>query len=82
MAAITLGFGWEPATGRVGDRIIYDRDRHITCFGPNGSGKGVGLEMPNLLRLGDGGSGGEPLSIISIDSKGENRAVTGRWRKK
>ena len=80
MAAISLGLEWNPQTGRSGRQVAYDLNRHIICFGPTRSGKGVCLEIPNLLRL--GGRGDEPLSIISIDPKGQNAAVTARWRRK
>jgi type IV secretion system protein VirD4 len=77
MSEISLGLKWYPKKRRFGkvyrDRIIYDKNRHVLCFGPTGSGKGVGLEIGNLLRL-------KGLSIISIDPKGQNEAVTARWR--
>jgi type IV secretion system protein VirD4 len=81
MAGISLGLAWNPKTGRTGRPVVYAQNRHLTLFGPTRSGKGVSLEIPNLLRLGDGGAGGEPVSIISIDPKGQNAAVTARWRR-
>lgn len=79
--SISLGLEWNIwKKGRKGKRVTYDGERHLTLFGPNGSGKGACLEIPNLLRLGDGGKGGAPLSIINIDPKGQNAAVTKRWR--
>src|SRR4051794_26889337 len=78
---IPLGLEWTMRSGRTHRRIFYPSNRHLICFGPTGSGKGVSLEIPALLRLGDGHAGGEPLSIISIDPKGQNAAVAGRWRK-
>jgi type IV secretion system protein VirD4 len=75
MAAITLGLGWLMKLGRTRRRVWYKLNRHVICFGPTRSGKGVTLEIPNLLRL-------KGLSIISIDPKGQNAAVTGRWRRK
>jgi type IV secretion system protein VirD4 len=80
MAAISLGLDWNPQTGAMRRRVAYALNRHIICFGPTRSGKGVCLEIPNLLRLGSGGRDNEPLSIISIDPKGQNAAVTARWR--
>ncbi len=47
-------------------------DGHILTVAPTRSGKGVGLVVPNLLHY--------PGSIIVIDPKGENYAVTHRWR--
>lgn len=74
MASISLGLAWEPNTGRTAGPVSYAENRHITLFGPTRSGKGVTLEIPNLLRL-------TGLSIISIDPKGQNAAVTARWRR-
>src|ERR1700733_13786472 len=82
MAAISLGLAWDPKAGTTGKRVIYDQNRHLICFGPTRSGKGVPLEIPNLLRMGNRREGGEPISIISIDPKGQNAAVTARYRKK
>jgi type IV secretion system protein VirD4 len=84
MAAITLGREWVMKLGRKGRRILYKLNRHGMCFGPTRSGKGVCLEIPNLLRI--GARRGwfrrrERMSIISIDPKGQNAAVTARWRK-
>lgn len=81
MAAITLGLEWVMRTGRTRRRVWYKLNRHVICFGPTRSGKGVTLEIPNLLRLGHKKHGGA-LSIISIDPKGQNAAVTARWRRK
>ena len=47
-------------------------DGHILTVAPTRSGKGVGLVVPNLLHY--------PGSVIVIDPKGENYAVTHRWR--
>jgi type IV secretion system protein VirD4 len=74
MPSIRLGRQWQPKSGRAERPVSYDLDRHVTLFGPTGSGKGVALEIPNLLTL----SG---LSIISIDPKGQNAAVCARWRR-
>src|SRR5271169_6825379 len=82
MAAISLGLDWNPQTGAMRRRVAYAQNRHLICFGPTRSGKGVCLEIPNLLRLGAGGRDNEPLSIISIDPKGQNAAVTARWRRR
>ena len=48
-------------------------DGHVLTVAPTRSGKGVGLVVPNLLHY--------PGSVIVIDPKGENFAVTHRWRK-
>ena len=44
----------------------------MLVYAPMGSGKGVGIVVPNLLDY--------PGSIVCTDPKGENLAVTGRWR--
>ena len=73
--SFSLGVKWNLWTNRKSRRAVnYIQNRHITIFGPTRSGKGVCLEIVWLLRL-------MGLSIISIDPKGQNRAVTGRWRK-
>lgn len=79
MPEISLGLEWFPKGrlfgGRTGKRVAYNKNRHIICFGPTRSGKGVCLEINSLLRL-------KGLSIISIDPKGQNAAVTARWRRR
>ncbi len=93
MAAISLGLEWYPKARllgcRKGRRVIYTMNRHVICFGPTRSGKGVALEIVNLLRLGARRGWwwrffrhGDRISIISIDPKGQNAAVTSRWRKR
>ncbi len=74
MPPISLGLAWNPQTGETHGPVVYDKNRHVTVFGPTRSGKGVSLEIPNLLRL-------KGVSIISIDPKGQNAAVTARWRR-
>jgi type IV secretion system protein VirD4 len=57
-----------------GSELTYDGERHVLLFGPNGSGKGTRLLVPNLLRL-------EGRSIIVVDPKGELTAITSEWRR-
>ena len=45
---------------------------HLMCFAPSGSGKGVGLVIPNLLHW--------PDSAIVHDVKGENFRLTSGYR--
>ena len=45
---------------------------HLMCFAPSGSGKGVGLVIPNLLHWSD--------SAIVHDVKGENFRLTSGYR--
>lgn len=47
-------------------------DGHVLTVAPTRSGKGVGLVIPNLLHY--------PGSVIVVDPKGENYAVTHRYR--
>lgn len=61
------GKGWDFA------EIRYSGGGHILTFAPTGSGKGVSAVVPNLLDY-DG-------SVICIDPKGENAAITARYRR-
>jgi type IV secretory pathway TraG/TraD family ATPase VirD4 len=70
-----LGREWNPETGRTGDAVYFDLGSHMTLQGPTACGKGVTLEIPNLLV-----DGLREVNIVSIDNTGQNRAVTGRWR--
>ncbi|MEM8627855.1 MAG: type IV secretory system conjugative DNA transfer family protein [Pseudomonadota bacterium] len=57
----------------AGELIRYgDNEGHVLCFAPSGSGKGVGLVVPNLLTY--------PGSVIVTDVKGENVSITARAR--
>src|SRR4051794_37162677 len=82
--AISLGYEWNPDTGRLGSPVVYSENRHVIVWGPTRSGKGVSLEIPNLLMLGGDISttGKRGISILSIDPKAQNASVTQRWRKK
>ena len=53
-------------------QVRYAGEKHCITIGPNGSGKGTGLIMPNLSDL--------PRSILIIDPKGEAAAITARKR--
>jgi type IV secretion system protein VirD4 len=52
----------------------YGGERHVLVFGPNGSGKGMRLLVPNLLQCTD-------RSIFVIDPKGELAALTAPFRR-
>ena len=52
--------------------VRFNRDGFVLLFAPTRTGKGYSVVIPNLLTY--------PGSIIVIDIKGENRAVTGRAR--
>lgn len=70
---IILGRHYDDATQRVGGKIIYDGERHLLLFGPNGTGKGTRFLINNLLS-----SVGK--SICVVDPKGELAAVSARYR--
>lgn len=53
--------------------IQYEGDGHLVSFAPTGSGKGVSAIIPNLLHY--------PGPTIVIDPKGENFAITARYRR-
>jgi type IV secretion system protein VirD4 len=69
-----LGRFYDKETDRAGGEVHYNGERHLLIFGPNGSGKGTRLLLPNLLR------GFEDQSVIVIDPKGELAATTARQR--
>lgn len=55
--------------GRAGRSLLrYEAEGHILTVAPTGSGKGVGAVIPNLLDY--------PGSVVVVDLKGENHAVT------
>ncbi|MEZ6123020.1 MAG: type IV secretory system conjugative DNA transfer family protein [Planctomycetaceae bacterium] len=53
--------------------VIYADDSHLMTFAPTGSGKGRGVIIPTLLSY--------PGSVVVVDPKGENYAVTARRRR-
>jgi type IV secretion system protein VirD4 len=58
-------------------RTLYLRHNgpeHVAAFAPTRSGKGVGLIIPTLLSWLE--------SVVVLDIKGENYALTAGWRKK
>lgn len=73
--AIYLGRYWNAEKKRVEGKLQYGGERHIVVLGPNRSGKGARLLIPNLLQL-------TGKSIIVMDPKGQNAAVTAEWRRK
>lgn len=61
--------------GRLGLRWLrFSREGNVLTFAPSRSGKGAGGVIPNLLE--------HPGSVVAIDVKGENLAVTARERSK
>jgi len=60
--------------GKIREEVRYQEPIHAITIGPNGSGKGTRLIIPNLAEL--------PRSIFIIDPKAEALAITGRARAK
>jgi type IV secretion system protein VirD4 len=56
------------------DAVGYPGKLHLITIGPNGSGKGMGLIVPNLVD--------QRRSILMVDPKGEAAAITARARAK
>lgn len=54
--------------------VAYKGDSHLMTVAPTGSGKGRSVIIPNLLHY--------KGSVIVVDPKGENYAVTADWRRK
>ena len=67
--AAFLGGGW--LNGRM---IRLKKHVHLCTFGPAGSGKGIGVLVPNLLSY--------PDSCVVTDPKGELAKLTGKARRK
>lgn len=60
--------------GRHGDQLLrFEGEGHVLTVAPTRSGKGVSCVIPNLLD--------HPGSVLVTDPKGENYAVTARWRR-
>jgi type IV secretion system protein VirD4 len=57
---------------RRGRMLCMPGWEHVMCFAPSGSGKGVGIVVPNLLHW--------PDSAIVHDVKGENFRLTSGYR--
>src|ERR1700681_1334025 len=53
---------------RSRDEVFYNDSIHCCTIGPNGSGKGTGVIVPNLAAL--------RRSVFVIDSQGEAAAIT------
>jgi type IV secretion system protein VirD4 len=59
----------------LGTRTLrHDGPEHILCFAPTRSGKGVSLVVPTLLSWAE--------SVLVLDIKGENHALSAGWREK
>lgn len=66
--AIPYGYNAERATFPV-----YEEDRHLVTFGPTRSGKGATVIVQTLLHA--------THSVVCIDPKGQNAAITARRRR-
>lgn len=62
------------SNGSENQLLGWAGDGHIITVAPTRSGKGVGLVVPNLLHY--------PGSVLVIDPKGENYAITAEFRRK
>jgi type IV secretion system protein VirD4 len=61
--------------GRQGTRLLrLPGEGHVLTVAPTRSGKGTGCVIPSLLDY--------PGSVLVTDPKGENYAVTARWRQR
>ena len=71
---VGFAFGNEDENATTGflEPIVYKGGGHLMTIAPTGAGKGVSAIIPTLLR--------HPGSVIVIDPKGENYAVTARCR--
>jgi type IV secretion system protein VirD4 len=66
---IALGQLWAKGKNHL---FMADDDRHLVTIAGSRAGKGRSLIIPNLLSY--------PGSVICIDPKGENAAVTAKYR--
>lgn len=71
-----LGGRSGPIVGRgaFGRLMRFNSDGIVQVFAPPGSGKGLGVVIPTLLDY--------PGSMVVTDVKGENHAITRRYRRK
>lgn len=72
-AAGPAGFALGRATTPVPGDNRFRQAGHVITFAPTGAGKGTGLVIPTLLEY--------PGSMLVLDVKGENYAVTARARR-
>src|ERR1700761_1969410 len=72
--AIRLGRFADRERNAITSRMAFSGETNLLLFGPNGTGKGMGILVPNLLQ-----SSGR--SIFVIDPKGELAAITAPYRR-
>lgn len=58
----------------MGAYLMFGGSQHVILSAPTRSGKGVGIVIPNLLTW--------PDSVVVLDVKQENHAITSGYRKK
>jgi type IV secretion system protein VirD4 len=73
-AGVYGGSGPVIGQGLFGRLVRFNKDGIVHVFASPGSGKGVGIVVPTLLTY--------PGSMVVTDVKGENYAITARWRSK
>lgn len=66
------GVGPIVGKGSFGQLVRFNRDGIVHVFANTGAGKGIGVVIPTLLDY--------PGSIVVTDVKGENYAITARYR--
>ena len=69
-AKFSIPFGYDAARGTFPS---YAEDRHLLTAAPTRSGKGATIIIQALLEV--------PHSVVVIDPKGQNAAVTARFRR-
>jgi type IV secretion system protein VirD4 len=72
-SGVYCGGYYNEKTGRT-LYLRHNGPEHICVIAPTRSGKGVGLVVPTLLSW--------PESVLILDRKGENYAMTAGWRQK
>lgn len=70
---VYIGAVKDEKSGRI-EYLRHNGPEHVMAFAPTRSGKGVGLVLPTLLSWQE--------SVIVLDIKGENWALTSGWRSK